>query len=131
MEINREVVLASLNGCNDILRSNHNKLSLPIILRISIKMTKGIKFSPIHVNENNIIVDGHHRYVSSVITGFELVRVNNYSGPSILNDLDWENVEFIEDDWDTPSKIQMLNEQDAKYNNMEIEEVEAFLNEIN
>ena len=47
--------------------SSHDKLSLPIINRISKKMAHGIKFDAIKVCDN-LIIDGHHRYISSVLT---------------------------------------------------------------
>ena len=40
---------------------------------------------------------------------------------SATEPVDWINVEFDENDWDTESKILYLNEQDAKYNNVDIE----------
>jgi len=108
------------------LRSNHAQLSLPVITRISKKMAKGLKFSPIYVDSNGIIVDGHHRYISSIITDFKLERVNDYPN-GVVNDLDWDNVQFTEDDWDTPSKIEMLNKLDAERNDMKLEEVKSII----
>jgi len=35
-----------------------------------------------------------------------------------LNDLTWNLVNFVEDDWDSQSKITMLNALDARYNNL-------------
>ena len=45
--------------------STHKKLSLPIINRIFKKMKHGIRFEDIKVSDN-LIIDGHHRYISSV-----------------------------------------------------------------
>ena len=35
----------------------------------------------------------------------------------------WKDVKLDFNDWDTPSKILMLNELDAKFNNMSLEEL--------
>jgi len=43
------------------LKSTHNKLCIPIIKRMCLKMLNGIKFGDIKVC-GDIIIDGHHRY---------------------------------------------------------------------
>ena len=40
---------------------------------------------------------------------------------SATKSFQWSVIEFDENDWDTPSKILHLNEQDAAYNNMELD----------
>jgi hypothetical protein len=40
---------------------------------------------------------------------------------------DWNAVVFDDEDWDTEAKIKMLNEQDARFNNMSIEEISNHL----
>ena len=126
MNIDKDLILTKLKECDQVLKSNHSQLSLPIIIRISKKMAQGLKFKPIYVNKNGSIVDGHHRYISSLIVDFELERVSDYPN-GVLNDLEWENVEFTEDDWDTASKIRMLNKLDAEHNGMKIEEVQSII----
>lgn len=37
--------------------------------------------------------------------------------------INWELVNFDENDWDTTAKIKMLNKLDANYNNIPIEEI--------
>ena len=39
----------------------------------------------------------------------------------------WESVCFESEDWDTAFKINMLNEQDADYNNITMEKVAALV----
>lgn len=127
MKINREIIIAKLQEKENILKPNQGKLSLPIINRICKKMTHNLKFRPICVSSENLIVDGHHRYISSILTNFEIELVSNYPKPGILNDFNWNTVDFLEDDWDSPAKIKMLNEEDARYNGMEIEDVESII----
>jgi hypothetical protein len=36
---------------------------------------------------------------------------------------DWVKVKFVEEEWDTAEKVKILNELDAEFNNMTIEEI--------
>jgi len=100
------------------------KLCIPIIIRLCKKMSNGIKFDDIKVYDD-LIIDGHHRYLSSLIVNYEIGRVLSHK-TSATQSIEWASVEFDENDWDTPSKISYLNEQDAKYNQMDVE----FVNRI-
>ena len=84
-------------------------------------MTVGIKFSAIKV-ENNLICDGHHRYIAAVLSNFNLEIVIGKVN-SATNSISWESIIFEEEDWDTIAKIKMLNEQDADFNNIEFEKI--------
>jgi hypothetical protein len=103
------------------LSSTHTKLCVPIINRIYQKMAAGFKFSGIKV-ENTLICDGHHRYIASLLAYFPLEKVPG-SSTSATTIIDWKSVVFEEEDWDTPAKVNMLNEQDAHYNNVPIEKI--------
>ena len=87
-------------------------------------MGHGIKFDEIKVCES-LIIDGHHRYLSSLIMNINLGQVPS-SKTSSTFEIDWNSIEFDEDDWDTPSKIAHLNLMDAKYNDLNVE----FVNQI-
>ena len=117
METITKEIIADFIRNNEIkLSSTHKKLCLPVINRIFKKMSAGIKFSGIKV-ENNLICDGHHRYIASIFSGFtlEIIPGRITSATTVTN---WKSVIFEEDDWDTPAKINILNEQDAEYNNI-------------
>lgn len=88
-------------------------------------MSAGIKFPGIKV-ENSLICDGHHRYIASILANFPLDRIpgNVTSATTIVY---WESVTFEDEDWDTSAKINMLNEQDADYNNIPIEKIVVLL----
>jgi hypothetical protein len=58
------------------LIATHKRLCIPIINRIYKKMAHGIKFDCIKVCDN-LIIDGHHRYVSSILAGIELDTVKS------------------------------------------------------
>lgn len=103
------------------LSSTHNKLSVPIINRIYKKMKNGIKFDDIKVYED-LIIDGHHRYVSAILAEVELDKVKS-SKTSATTKYDWEIVEFVDEEWDTEDKIRRLNQFDARFNNLSLEEI--------
>ena len=110
---------------NDIhLKATQTKLCVPIIIRICQKMLHGINFDDIKVCDN-LIINGHHRYLSSLIVKFNLSQVKSNT-TSATKSVEWDKIEFDEQDWDTPAKIVYLNELDAKYNNLDIE----FINQI-
>jgi hypothetical protein len=83
------------------------------------KMSHGIKFDEIKVC-GNLIIDGHHRYLSALIMEFPLGQVSSNTTSATIS-IAWGDVQFEGQDWDTPAKIQYLNELDAKYNGLGIE----------
>jgi hypothetical protein len=83
------------------------------------KMAHGIKFDDIKICDN-LVVDGHHRYLSSLIMDVEIGSVSSHK-TSATKAANWLDMEFDENDWDTESKILHLNEQDARYNGLDIE----------
>lgn len=84
-------------------------------------MLRGIIFPDIKV-DGDLIIDGHHRYLASMLAGRSL-STTPYAKSAATTVCEWEKVVLVKDDWDTAAKIYMLNEQDAKYNNIEIEEI--------
>jgi hypothetical protein len=108
--------------------STHKALSLPIIERIYKKMMLNLKFDSIQVDKG-VIINGHHRYLASKLANFNLDHVLGLRS-SAKELIDWQNVELVEDDWDTEAKIRRLNEEDARYNDMSVEELLAQLDTI-
>ena len=51
---------------------------------------------------------------------FEIGQVFSHK-TSATKSFQWKLVELDKNDWDTPSKISHLNEQDALYNGLDIE----------
>lgn len=110
------------------LGSTHKVLSLPIIERIYKKMRLNLRFGSIQVNEG-VILNGHHRYLASKLADYQLDRVPGIR-TAAKELIDWQNVELVEDDWDTEAKIRHLNEEDARYNSMSVEKLLAQLDTI-
>jgi len=84
-------------------------------------MKIGIKFSEIKVDEN-VICDGHHRYLASVLAKYPLGVAPSLT-TSATKVVAWESIFFDEDDWDTSAKVKILNKQDAEFNNMRMDEL--------
>ena len=103
------------------LCSSHKVLSVPIINRITKKMKIGINFNAIKIHQN-IIIDGHHRYISSLLAGINLDSIETQK-TSATQIYDWKNIEFVDEEWDTQLKINQLNKIDAAYNNIDIEKL--------
>jgi hypothetical protein len=99
--------------------ATQTKLCVPVIDRLCQKMAHGIKFDDIKICDN-LIIDGHHRYLSSLITKVDIGNILSHK-TSATKSIEWKDIEFDENDWDTPSKILYLNEQDAFYNGLNIE----------
>ena len=99
----------------------HNKLSLPIINRIYKKMLYDIKFEIVKVN-GNIIVDGHHRYISSELAKKEIEKTS-YPKSLATIEYSWNDVQFVDKEWDTAYRILDLNKLDAKYNDLSLERI--------
>jgi len=72
------------------------------------------------------IIDGHHRYLASLLAGITLDRhpTNKTLATKIS---DWKTVSFVKEDWDTEAKIMILNQLDADYNGMTIHELSELL----
>jgi hypothetical protein len=109
------------------LISSHHKLSLPIIRRIYKKMINGIKFDDIKICED-LVIDGHHRYISSLLAEIEIGKTKSLKS-SVTKIYEWIDIEFDENDWDTDSKIQYLNERDAEYNQVDVETINNIISE--
>ena len=88
-------------------------------------MENGIKFDAIKVSDTTI-VDGHHRYVASVLAGHHLPVIKSATTSATI-EYDWNDVEFVEEDWDTPEIIQKMNQADAEYNNMTLEQINEMI----
>ena len=124
-EISKEFVLIYLKEGENNLKSTHARLCFPLIKRIYKKMSIGIKFPSIKVDKD-LIIDGHHRYVASLLSGTKLDTIP-YSKTSATVVIDWDAVILDTDDWDTEAKIKMLNEKDAEFNDIQIDKINKLL----
>lgn len=119
--INKTTIIEALKQSKQELRATQNKLCLPIIRRIYNKMANDIKFEDIKVCDG-LIIDGHHRFISSVLTK-KIINHISSSKTSATIEYDWNDIEFVEVEWDTEAKINYLNRQDADFNHVTIEKI--------
>jgi len=89
-------------------------------------MLRKLLSMPIKTHKD-LIIDGHHRYVASILAEYDIETAPS-SATSATVKYDWGDVEFVIEEWDTPEKINMLNEMDAKYNNLTLKEIVEMLN---
>lgn len=93
---------------------------LPMLQRIHKKMQVGIHFDSIRVNDSRI-VDGHHRYISSMLLNIDIGINDNYPIPSTAENHDWGNLVIDEFDYETEEEILEHNIRDAELNDVELE----------
>lgn len=124
-KVTKEAIEALIHENEIELSSTHAKLCVPVIDRLFRKMLAGIKFSAIKV-DNNMICDGHHRYLASLFANYAIERIPGIS-TSATTLVDWRLVVFEEQDWDTEAEVNRFNEQDAAYNNIPIDKLVELL----
>jgi hypothetical protein len=87
---------------------------------------KGIKK---FIEHNEIaLTSTHHKLSLPVIKRMYKKMVNGIKS-SATKEYKWNDIEFDENDWDTDSKIQYLNERDAEYNQIDIETINDIVSE--
>jgi hypothetical protein len=79
------------------LVSTHEHLSIPIIERIYKKMKLKLNFGSIQVDQG-VIIDGHHRYVASLLAKHQLEQVPGIKSQA-KNTFDWTAVKLLDEDW--------------------------------
>ena len=96
-----EFVLRKIEKENFDLLSSQTNLCLPIIYRIYQKMKIGIRFPGIKI-DHHLIIDGHHRYVASLLAGADVERYSTLRS-NFTHEYNWKDVKLDFNDWDTPS----------------------------
>lgn len=117
-DITKEKIIDFINHHQPEFQSTHQRLSIPIINRLYKKMIHGIKFTEIKVYDN-LVIDGHHRYISSLLANKNINTIPTLK-PSKTKTITWKTIEFVDEEWDTPEKIKILNMEDAEFNNISI-----------
>ncbi|MBX3163815.1 MAG: hypothetical protein KF900_04995 [Bacteroidetes bacterium] len=121
MNIHKEDILKLFGAKEFDFKPTQAAVCVPIVNRIYKKMKIGIKFDGIKVYEG-LIIDGHHRYIASLLANFDLQKYN-WAKPTHYKAMEWKEIEITEKDWDTEDKIDMLNREDAKYNGLLFEQL--------
>jgi hypothetical protein len=121
----RSEISKLLKEGNIPLKATQNKICVPVVERMYKKMKAGIQFSGILVCDG-VINNGHHRYIASLLSGYEIEHLPWEKAPSI-DVCSWNDVILIEDDYDTEADLLKYNKEDAKYNNITIKELVGLL----
>lgn len=120
--MSKDDLIDLVNNRSFELMPSQTSVSYPIIQRISRKMEVGILFPSVQIAEGSVIVNGHHRYLASLLTNFELTFVE--CPLSLAKTVtQWKFVRIVDEDWDSEYGIIRHNETDARYNNMNIEQL--------
>lgn len=84
-------------------------ISFPIIQRIHRRLQQGNSFSPIKLKKN-VIVDGHHRYISHKLLA---VESETTVGGSISESIEyvWSEMNLTSVDYDSESDRKMFEER--------------------
>ncbi|GAO43044.1 hypothetical protein FPE01S_02_01490 [Flavihumibacter petaseus NBRC 106054] len=81
-----------------MLNSTQKKMCVPIINRMFLLMKTGVHFPAIRIYDN-LIIDGHHRYLASRLCGYEISMVPSEKSSATVA-TDWQSVVFEEVDWE-------------------------------
>ena len=124
-QITKETVVSILQGKEVELKPTQNKICLPILNRLYLKMSKGIGFAGIKIADD-LIIDGHHRYLASLLANFDLERVqSNKTLATAVNN--WNSIDFVDEDWDSDKDVEIFNKMDALRNDLSVEEIVELL----
>ncbi|KAA3645098.1 MAG: hypothetical protein DWP98_11940 [Bacteroidetes bacterium] len=88
-------------------------------------MKAGFKFDAIKVCDN-LLIDGHHRYIASIIADVSIESFPSTKNHSQIT-YNWSDVILKTNEYDSPTDIKYHNFNDAKRNGTTIEEVKRIL----
>lgn len=88
-------------------------------------MKIGFKFSGISVCDN-IIINGHHRYLASLLSTTSIDRTPTLK-PSNIILINWDEIEYIDDDIESEERIIEHNITDAHFNGLSLEKLNELL----
>ncbi len=88
---------------------SQNEISFPIIQRIHRRLQQGNSFSAIKVKEN-VILDGHHRYISHKLLTIESETTLGGSNSESIEYV-WSEINLTSVDYDSGSKRKLFEER--------------------
>jgi hypothetical protein len=116
-----------LSNGNFELKPSQDKLSIPLIYRIYKKMNGGlINFDALKVAED-VIIDGHHRYIASKLSETD-IQIFPTTKNHIQLTFEWSDVILKSSEYDSDTEIKYHNFNDARRNGMTIDQIEKILN---
>lgn len=86
-------------------RPGQNLICFPKIQRIHKRLQNGLVFSQIEVVDD-VILDGHHRYICLCLLGLKVETKKGGSNLSFKNNYNWSQINIDLNDHDSPAEIQ-------------------------
>tara|TARA_B110000967_G_C18880067_1_gene560530 strand:+ start:1222 stop:1599 length:378 start_codon:yes stop_codon:yes gene_type:complete len=117
-EINIKTVVDLVKSGSLKFTATQSAINLPILQRIYKKMKLGIRFDNIRVN-NSRIIDGHHRYICSILSESE-IGIDEWRIGFTAVDHEWSTITVVENDYEDKDQIRAHNERDAEINGVDI-----------
>ena len=108
-ELNIEEVKDYLQKTKLPLFASQNAVSFPILNRIHRRLKEGRRFSAIQVDQD-LIVNGHHRYVCLCILGLE-VEHSKWMRNSNSEVICWSKIVVDEEDWDSDKQREVYRQR--------------------
>ena len=82
-------------------------------------MKLGISFKNIQC-ENDLLVDGHHRYICSILANKE-IGIRPYKAPHCVIIYEWKNLKIEEKDYDSDKERKKHNLRDSLRHNADLQ----------
>ena len=82
-------------------KPGQTKISYPIITRIHRRYQEGARFSEIKVQEDGVISDGHHRFISLSLLNVDVQTVCAGENSTPKECFEWKDVHLDENDYDS------------------------------
>ena len=125
MEDFKLIVEQKLSDGSFVLKPTQSKISLPIAFRIYKKMKANLKFDAIKICDE-LLIDGHHRYIASVIAGVSIERFQSTKNLT-QSSFEWADVSLITVDYDESNLIDYHNYNDALRNDVTVAYIKKIL----
>lgn len=77
------------------------KISYPIITRIHRRYLEGARYSEIKIQEDGVISDGHHRFISLSLLNVSIPTVQAGENATKKDTFEWKDVHLDENDHDS------------------------------
>jgi hypothetical protein len=122
----KEILRALMHSGTIALLPTQKSICFPIVSRIYKKMKVGVKTRSIQVHEGSIIVEGHHRYLASLIAEVMLDMVP-CPLPSAKDVRQWNFVELVDEDWDNEFTVDKFDREDATFSGLSVSELRELI----
>jgi hypothetical protein len=100
-ELNYDTVSRFIQTTPLKFRPAQTKISYPIITRIHRRYQEGARYSEIKIQEDGVISDGHHRFISLSLLNVDIQTVHAGENSTKKESFEWKDVHLDENDYDS------------------------------